>query len=165
MIVIANIILLIGSLIMVYSGTLKKKKLILLVQTSHILLFIIGNLLLGGITGAISNALGAFRNILCYFEKLNIWWMSIIAMTAVILGISFNDLGVIGLLPIISVVVFTYGMNTKNIFYFKGLIIFSMSMWLIYDIYIKGYSAAIFDFLTIITNTISIMTIKKKKRA
>lgn len=75
----ANGIFLIGSFLMVYAGILKNKKAVLLVQTIQIILFIIGNLLLGGITGAISNALGALRNILCYFDKLRFWIMTLIA--------------------------------------------------------------------------------------
>lgn len=161
----ANGIFLIGSFLMVYAGILKNKKAVLLVQTIQIILFIIGNLLLGGITGAISNALGALRNILCYFDKLRFWIMTLITFLAVLLGICFNDLGVIGFLPIISVVIFTYGMNTKNIIYFKYLNIFSMLMWLIYDTYIMAYSAAIFDFLTIMTNVIAIFTVNSKREA
>lgn len=161
----ANGIFLIGSFLMVYAGILKNKKAVLLVQTIQIILFIIGNLLLGGITGAISNALGTLRNILCYFDKLRFWIMTLISFLAVLLGICFNDLGVIGFLPIISVVIFTYGMNTKNIIYFKYLNIFSMLMWLIYDTYIMAYSAAIFDFLTIMTNVIAIFTVNSKREA
>lgn len=165
MILLANGIFLIGSFLMVYAGILKNKKATLLVQTIQIILFIIGNLLLGGITGAISNGLGAIRNILCYFDKLKLWIITLIAFLAVLFGIYFNDLGIIGFLPIISVVIFTYGMNTKNIIYFKFLNIFSMLMWLIYDIYIMAYSAAIFDFLTIIANVIAVFTVNKNGKA
>lgn len=70
-IIIGNIIALIASILMVYSGILKEKKKILYVQTILIGLFIIGNLVLGGITGAIINALGCIKNILYYIIKIN----------------------------------------------------------------------------------------------
>ena len=62
-IVIGNIIALIASIIMVYSGLLKQKKKILYTQTIQILLAVISNIVLGGLTGAIINALSCVRNI------------------------------------------------------------------------------------------------------
>ena len=64
-IIIGNIITLIASILMVYSGILKKKK-ILFVQTIQVWLLSLGNLILGGINGAIINTLGCIKNILYY---------------------------------------------------------------------------------------------------
>ena len=52
-------------------------------------------------------------------------------------------------------------MNIEDVIKFKLIIILSMIMWLIYDIYIISYTSAIFDFLHIIANIISIYKIKK----
>ena len=54
-------------------------------------------------------------------------------------------------------------MDIKNVIKFKILIIFTLIMWLIYDIFIKSYSSALFDFLNIITNIIAIYKIKNIK--
>lgn len=62
-IIIGNIIALIASIIMVYSGFLKQKKTILYTQTIQIGLSVLSNIVLGGITGAIINALSCVRNI------------------------------------------------------------------------------------------------------
>ena len=70
-IIIGNIVALIASIIMVYSGYLKQKKQILYAQTIQIGLSVLSNIILGGITGAIINAISCIRNILCYKEKLN----------------------------------------------------------------------------------------------
>ena len=69
-IIIANIIAFIASLLMVYTGIMKKKSAILFVQTIQMALFVLSNLILGGITGAIINAINCIRNILCYKDKL-----------------------------------------------------------------------------------------------
>ena len=69
-IVIANIVALIASLLMVYTGIIKRKNIIVLVQTIQIGLSVLSNILLGGITGAIINAISCVRNILCYKDKL-----------------------------------------------------------------------------------------------
>ena len=69
-IVIGNIIALMASIAMVYAGILKDKKRILSAQTVQCGLFILSNIILGGIPGAIVNFLSCIRNILCYKGKL-----------------------------------------------------------------------------------------------
>ena len=69
-IIIANIIAFIASILMAFTGILKKKSTIILVQTIQIALFVLSNLMLGGITGAIVNAISCVRNILCYKDSL-----------------------------------------------------------------------------------------------
>ena len=65
---IGNIVALVASIIMVYSGYLKQKNKILYAQTMQIGLSVLSNIILGGITGAIINAISCVRNILCYKE-------------------------------------------------------------------------------------------------
>ena len=42
--------------------------------------------------------------------------------------------------------------NIKDVRKFKLLIIFTMLMWLIYDVVIKTYTSAILDYMNIIPN-------------
>lgn len=160
-IVIGNIIALIASILMVFAGLQKKKKKILFTQIIQIALSVISNLVLGGYTGAIINALSCVRDILCYKEKMGNKEKIIIITLAVGLSLTFNNLGCIGLLPVVATVVYIIFMNTKDVVRFKYLIIFSMIMWLVYDIYIKSYMSGIFDFMSVITNLIAIYQIKK----
>ena len=160
--IIGNIIALIASLLMVYSGIIKKKKNILLVQSIQIGLSVISNIVLNGITGAIINALSFIRNILCYKDKLNNVAKIIITILAIILTIIFNNLGIIGLLPLISTVVYIWFMTIKDVIKFKYLIIFTMILWSIYDLTIQSYTACIFDILTVISNMISITKLKRR---
>lgn len=162
-ILIANAIALIASLLMVYTGYIKKKEKILFFQTIQIGLSVISNLILGGITGAIINALGLIRNILCYKEKLNKIAQIILIILSILLGVYFNNLALIGLLPIISNVVYIVFMNIKDVIKFKYLIIFTMTMWLVYDIYIMSYTSAVFDLGTMIANVIAVIQIKRNK--
>jgi nicotinamide riboside transporter PnuC len=160
-IIVANLIALIASLFMVYSGILKNKQEILLTQTIQIGLSITSNIILGGITGTIINALSFIRNILCYKNKLNTKLKIILTLLATILTLKFNNLGIIGLLPLISTIIYIWLMSIKKVIGFKIMIIFTMLMWGIYDIHIKSYTSAIFDFCNIIANIISIYQIKK----
>ena len=162
--ILGNIIALIASLLMVYSGLLKQKKKILYFQTVQIGLSVISNIILGGITGAIINTLSMVRNILCYKNKLGLKAKIVITILAVILTFKFNNLGYIGLLPLISTIVYIWLMNIKNVKKFKLLIAFTMLMWLIYDMVIKSYTSALFDFMNIVANIVTIFQIKTSKK-
>ena len=163
-IIIGNIIALIASILMVYSGTSKQKKKILHFQTVQIGMSVISNIILGGITGAIINALSLIRNTLCYKDKLGLKEKVVITILATILTLKFNNLGYIGLLPLISTVTYIWLMNIKNVKRFKLLIIFTMLMWFIYDIVIKSYTSAIFDFINIVANIVTLFQIKSVKK-
>ena len=162
-IIIGNIIALIASILMVYSGMLKQKKKILYFQTVQIEMSVISNIILGWITGAIINALSLIRNILCYKDKLLLKEKIVITFLAIILTFKFNNLGCIGLLPLISTVSYIWLMNVKNVKKFKLLIAFTMLMWFIYDIVIKSYASAIFDFMNIVANIVTVFQIKSVK--
>lgn len=154
--IIGNIIALIASIIMVYSGILKNKQKVLYAQTVQICLSVISNLVLGGIVGAIVNFISAIRNILCYKDKLNLLSKILITVSVVVLSIKFNNIGMIGFIPLISTITYLWLMNTKNIIYFKLLIIFTMILWFVYDLFIKSFTSSIFDMMTVITNAYSI---------
>lgn len=157
---IANIIALIGSLLLVFTGSSKEKSKIIIIQTIQIILFIISNILLGGITGAIINILCIIRNVLYYKNLLKTNAKAILIILSLIFTIPFNNLGFIGLLPLISNITYILFMHLKNVVHFKLLIAFNTFTWLIYDFYIKSYTSTVFDFLTIVATFISIYQIK-----
>ena len=161
---VGNIIALVASLLMVYTGILKSKQKIIYLQTVQIGLSAISNIILGGISGAIINVVSCIRNILCYNNKLNNLFKIIIISLSIILILLFNNLGIIGILPLISIIVYTLFINTKNVIELKLLIIFTMIMWGIYDFYIKSYTSFIFDTATMIVNIISIIKLNRKKK-
>ncbi len=148
---------------MVYTGTLKQKNKILYIQTIQIWITVLSNIILGGITGAIINAISLIRNILCYKNKLGLKEKILITILSLFLSLKFNNLGVVGLLPLVRTVTYIWLMNVKDIGKFKLLIAFTMLMWLIYDIVIRSYTSAIFDFMNLIANIVTTFQIKKSK--
>lgn len=160
-IIIGNALALVASILMVIAGLQKKKRTILFFQITQIGLSVISNIVLGGYTGAIINALSCVRDILCYKEKLGTKEKIIIIVLAIGLTLTFNNLSWIGILPLIATIVYIIFMNTKDVVKFKYLIIFSMIMWLMYDLYIKSYTSGIFDFLSIIANIVAIIQLRK----
>ena len=162
LLIIGNIIALISSIIMVYTGIIKEKKKLIYVQSIQILLFAISNLVLNGITGFIINILNFVRNILCYKDKLGLIEKIILTVLALVLTILFNNKSIIGYIPFISATTYLWLMTTKDIVKFKLLIIFTMVAWVIYDLSIQSYTATAFNIMTIISNIIGIIKVKKK---
>ena len=126
-ILIGNIIALVASLIMVYTGILKNKKKIIYLQTVQIGLSVISNIVLGGISGAIINGISCIRNVLCYKGMLTTMFKILIVIISIILTLLFNNLGIIGLLPLISIVVYTLFMDTKKVITLKLLTVYLLN--------------------------------------
>ena len=163
-IIIGNSIATIASVLMIYVGMIKERKKILFVQILQIMLLVISNFVLGGIVGGIINIICVIRNILSYYDKLDLKWKIILSVLSVGLSITFNNLGMIGLLPMFSTVLYIWLMNIKDVIKFKWLIVFTNFTWLIYDIMIISIVTAVCDLLSVITGVISINSIKKDNK-
>ena len=159
--IIGNILGLISSLIMVSIGLIKNKKKILITQNIQIMIYTFSNVFLGGYTGIILNIVNIFRNYLCYKGQLKLQYKIIISIISISLSLLFNNLGIFGLLPLLGSTLYLWFMNVTNIIKFKQLIIFTISTWLIYNIIIQSYTSVLFNIITIITNFLSIIKIKK----
>ncbi|MBE6151317.1 MAG: YgjV family protein [Firmicutes bacterium] len=163
-IIIANIVALIASIIMVSIGLIKKKKRIIYYQTIQIGLFVVSNILLGASTGIIINSISCVRNILCYKNKLDKKNKIIIIILSVVTSLLFNNKGIIGLLPLISSVVYIIYMNIKDVVKFKYILIFTLLLWFVYDFYIMSYTSALFDLISAISAGIGIYQVKNKRK-
>ena len=161
---IGNLIALLGSFVMVYSGTIKDKKGTIFVQSIQITLLAISNIVLGGIAGFIINLINLIRNIISYKNLLNIKIKVIISIISIILTLVFNKEGLIGYLPLISTLIFTWFMTIKDIIKFKYALAISVFLWLIYDFSIRSYTASLFDAITVVVTLLSIIKINNKRR-
>ena len=163
-IIIGNIVALIASLIMVGTGLVKNKKKIIFYQIIQIGLFVASNMILGGYVGAIINVLNLARNILCYKDRLGRNEKIVISILSITLSVLFNNLGLIGYLPLLASLIYLWLINIKGIYKFKLLMILIMIMWGIYDLKIKSYTSATFDALTVLSNIVGIYLVAKKKK-
>ena len=165
-ILIANIIDFLAALLQVASGSIKKKSKILMVQNFQMMLQGVSMLLLGGVTGAVSNVLSCYRNYLCYKDKLNTVWKAILIAVSLVMTIVFNNQGWLGVVPFAICTVYIILMDMKDPIKFKLLVMLSFVPWLIYHFALKAYVAAFFDAATVVTNVIALSAmIKEKKNA
>ena len=162
--IIGNVIAFIASIVMVIANYVKTKQNIIKIQTIQMSLFVLSNLVLGGITGVIINMANVVRNILCYKDKLTTKNIIIINLVIIILSFLFNNLSIIGWLPVIASIIYTCFMNTKKVINLKLLIIMTTIAWTIYDITIKSYTSLIFDIFGFLASIISIYQIKIKSK-
>ena len=163
-IIIANIIDLVAAIVQVGSGAIKKKSKILIVQTVQLLMQAVSMLLLGGVTGAVSNVLSCFRNFLCYKDKLNIVWKIILIVASIGFTIALNDQGFLGIIPAAVCTVYIIFMDVKDPVKFKLLVTLSFVPWAVYHFILKSYTGAIFDAATVVTNTVTLIKMVKENK-
>ena len=164
-IVTANVIDFLAALIQVGSGSIKKKSNILVVQIVQLLMQAVSMLLLGGVTGAVSNVLSCYRNYLCYKEKLNTAWKVAIIAASVGMTVLLNEQGLLGMLPAVVSTVYILLMDMKDPVKFKLLVTLSFVPWVFYHFALKAYVATIFDVATVATNAITLYFMMKERRS
>ena len=161
-VVIANVIDFIASMVQIYSGTVKEKGKILILQILQLGLQTISMILLGAITGAISNVLSCIRNYLCY-KNIFTWPIKIILIVlSLILTVLFNNQGWLGYLPFVVCTIYVLFMDIKDEFKFKVLVTLTFIPWVPYFLIIKSYTGAFFATTTVATNVWTLIQMKKE---
>ena len=160
---IGNAISMIGCLIMVAIGFLKKNSHILIAQSVQCLFMGAGNLILGGVSGFICNIVTIIRNLV--FLKFRNTAALKIFFIALQLVLSLNSFtaGFISWLPLIAAALFTWYMDTKSPAKLKIVILCTQIMWLTYDLYYRNYVASAFDVMTFVSNVIGLYMVTRKK--
>ena len=147
----------IGALCVAISSFAKSKNKMLAWQITDYIFTATANLLLGGYTGALTISISIIRNRLMIKTIL-----TILIILQIIVGSYLNQLGVIGYLPIISSVSYSLAIViTRNLQWLRWVIIENMLLWLIYDLTIKAYPAAITDITITLTTLIAIIRNRK----
>ena len=162
-IIIANIIDFIASMVQIYSGTVKEKGKILVLQILQLGIQTISMLLLGAIPGAISNVLSCIRNYLCY-KNVFTWPIKIILIVlSLVLTVPFNNQGLLGYLPFAVCTIYVLFMDIKDEFKFKVLVTLTFVPWVFYFFIIKSYTGAFFAATTVATNVWTLIQMKREK--
>ena len=161
-IIIGNMLMLIGSTIMIFCGIINKKNIALIVQTVQLAFMTAGMAVLGSIPAMVVNILGCTRNIIGYYGKLTRSVRIFLIIITTTISLIFNNIGVFGLIPIISSILFILLVDTKNIVVFKWLIAGTSALWVVHDLYVCAYTAVAFDILSIVTSVISVVRYKNK---
>jgi hypothetical protein len=159
---IGNAVSMIGCLIMVGIGFFKEKSHILAAQSVQFAFMGVGNLILGAWVGFTANIVSILRNLVFAKFPINtgLKLLFIGLQLALSLGTPVGTL--IGWLPILSTAIFTWYLDTGSEVVLKLVIIGTMGMWLVYDLYHYNYVATVFDAAAIISNSIGLWMLRKK---
>ena len=144
------------------SSTRKTAKGVLLVQCVSQLFYTIGTVVLKGYSGAVQNVVSMIRNLVA-IKKINskvIEW--ILVGLGVVLGIGFNNLGLIGLLPVVAnlqytLAVFKFKDNERAL---KISFIICIALFAIFNIAILNFVGVCSNLVVLITTLIVLL--KKK---
>ena len=159
LVVMANLVSMVGCVLMVAIGFMQKRRTILLAQCVQFSILAAANLMLGAMTGFISGGIGIIRN-LVFLKWENTRFLKLIFVAVqLVLSLSVGIHSFIDWFPIISTVLFTWFLDVKSEVRLKLVMIVAQSLWLIYDLVYLNYVTAVFDALTITSNLIGIMMI------
>ena len=164
MVLAANIISFIGSLIMVSIGFIKERKHILTAQCVQWVIMGISNLMLGGVTGLIANLVSIFRNLYSLRRDLTRPVKYAFIALQIAASAPFNKLGLLGWLPVFAAISFTLFLDVKDERILKCAIIFGQILWAIFDFSLKNYAAFAFDLFTCVSTLIGIWRIMRARK-
>lgn len=159
---IAQLLSLIGYVLMVVTGYIKREKKMLRTQNVQ-LLFIIGmGVLLNAFSGIIINSIQIIKNEIYLRGKLNKYTKAVIVGLGIVMTLIFNNGGIAGWLPAVNLFIFTYFLGMGGEIGIKALIFITTCGWGVYDLSITNYVGFVFDILTIISCIIGIFRLKKE---
>ena len=149
------------------SATRKTAKGMLFMQMVSQGIFLVAALALGGYSGAAQNVVGIVRNIVAMagISFNGIQW--VFAALVVVLGLACNNLGLVGLLPIIgnfefSLAVFRFKDNERAL---KIAFMVMNSMFMVYDFFLKNYAGVTCTVVVLISAIIYLVRTKDSSKA
>ena len=151
----------IGAICLAISSFSKTKDSMFVWQLIDYFFTMAANFLLGGYTGAISISVSIIRNTLMIKKWDSVYTTIFLVCLQITAGTYFNNLGLIGLLPIISSISYTCATYlTSRVQLLRWVIIENMILWFFYDLTIKAYPALIMDIFIAITTLVAIRKYK-----
>ena len=135
------------------SSAQKTAKQVLWVQNLSQLLYCIGTILLGGYSGAAQNVVSIIRNLIAIKQISKKWIQWTLVVLGIVLGLAFNNIGWVGLLPVIAN--FQY---TLVVFQFRGNEKILKISFLASALMFAVFSGAILNVVGIFTNLVVAVT-------
>ena len=135
------------------SSTRKTAKGVLLVQNLSQLIYFIGTVVLKGYSGAVQNAVSILRNFVAIRDIRSKYVEWALVGLGVVLGLAFNNLGFMGLLPVIAnfqytIAVFRFQDNERAL---KISFAIAVGMFAVFNI-------AIFNVVGVVSNSVVFVT-------
>lgn len=146
------------------SSTQKTTKGVLLVQSLSQLIYGIGTAILGGYSGAVQNAVSILRNFVAIRGIKNRYLEWFLVALGVVLGVAFNNLGLLGLLPVVAnlqytLVIFRCGGNQRLL---KISFMISVGMFALFNLAILNLVGAVTNLAVVVTTGVVLIRTRKE---
>ena len=163
-IIIGNGISLFGGIFLILSMCVNDSKQAYKYQFLEAFVVAISSIFFLSWTGVVTMGIAALRNAMVYKDKLTFNWTLFFAIISVIIGVSVNTLGIVGLLPIIAIVQITLcNYYLKNIKYIKLSFIVNTSIYIVYFFAILDFTSAIIQIITVLFGIVSLIRLIKQE--
>lgn len=163
-VVLGNIISLAGCIIMILIGFIKSKQKIMFAQCVQFTLQGISHMVLGGVSGAIGCAVSILRNIVFSKVKTSTPLKIGFIVLQIVLSVGAVSMNPVTWIPIVAVAAFTWYIDLEDVIKFKWVMIITIILWLIYDLYHLNFVMASADVFTMASTGYSIWQIKNGKK-
>lgn len=149
MIFMGEIFSFLAAIFLCYSLFSKTKNKMIHIQIFSAMANFISNIFLFSYSGAITNFFAILRNYISYKGKNSLILTISICILLTILGMIFNNQGIIGVLPILATLEYTICMyKVKKVNNMLISAFFNVLLWSIYDFYIMSYPMFVMDVVT-----------------
>lgn len=158
-IIIGNICSLLAMLANAFSSTRKTSKGMLHVQNVGQAIYFAGALAFRGYSAGVQNVIGILRNLTAIKGiKSKVLEWSLVA-AGVLLGVAFNNRGIMGLLPVFAnleytLVIFRFSTNERAL---KLAFLVSSVCYVIFNVVIQNYVGAVMDAIVLTTTAVSLL--------
>ena len=164
MLLLGNLIALVGCSMMILIGFIKNKDKILLAQCGQFSIQAAGNLVLGSVSGGISCIIAVIRIFVFKYVKVTVWLkLGFIGLQAVLTALSGAHT-IIQWIPCLSMVAYTWYLDTDSAIVFKLANVAGVIMWAVHDFHYHNFVAFSFDIMTIVSTFAGIWLILKDRK-
>lgn len=164
-IIIGNILGLLCNIFCAISAFGSTRKKIMFMQCLDCTCGALSSVVLRGYTGALTQAVNLVRNFIVYKGKMTNAVKVVTIAAIIILGLWANNLGAIGLLPILASVEYTlFIMFTDDVNKIRLAIILNNILWIGYELAIMNYASIVMETGIIISSIVSIVKDKISNR-
>ena len=164
MLFLGNLVSMLGCILMVMIGFVRKRERVIFLQCFQFGLLGLGNLILGAASGFISGLISILRNLIFPKIKGGIRLKLLFIFLQTGLTVLAGWAGPISLLPLLAGVLFTWFIDTKSDVQLKAVIILAQILWAVYDFHYCNFVSFSFDILTILANFAGVLMLKRGQK-
>ena len=157
-IIVGNAISLVAGIFIILSMWVNDEKKAYRYQFWNAFILMISSVFFFSWTGVVTMAIAASRNAMVYHDRLTFKWTMFFIAVSIVLGLSVNTLGIVGILPIIAIIQISLSnYYLKTIKPIKTSFIINSAIYVVYFIAIWDISSATIESITAMVGVISLL--------